>query len=378
MTHLSTIEIQDFPLWTKMKEKRKLFSFDLEITARCNNDCRHCYINLPASDQEARSKELTLQEINSIADQAVALGAVWVLLSGGEPLLREDFEEIYMLLKRKGLLVSLFTNATLIRDEHIALFKKYPPRDIEITVYGATKESYERVTGRAGSFAAFTNGLNRLLDAGVKVRLKAMAIRSNFHELPAIAAFCRVHTKDYFRFDPQLHLRFDGNKERNQLIKSERLTPEEIVILEKADEERFASLQKGCDTLINDEFAHVGCDHLFHCGLGNGSFNIGYDGTFRLCSSLWAPETIYNLRQGTLREAWEEFVPKVRDMRSRRQEYLDNCRSCSIVNLCLWCPAHSHLETGELDSPIEYFCQVARARAAAIQEVPQLESLKTV
>lgn len=361
-----------------MKEKRKLFSFDLEITARCNNDCRHCYINLPASDQEARSKELTLQEINSIADQAVALGAVWVLLSGGEPLLREDFEEIYMLLKRKGLLVSLFTNATLIRDEHIALFKKYPPRDIEITVYGATKESYERVTGRAGSFAAFTNGLNRLLDAGVKVRLKAMAIRSNFHELPAIAAFCRVHTKDYFRFDPQLHLRFDGNKERNQLIKSERLTPEEIVILEKADEERFASLQKGCDTLINDEFAHVGCDHLFHCGLGNGSFNIGYDGTFRLCSSLWAPETIYNLRQGTLREAWEEFVPKVRDMRSRRQEYLDNCRSCSIVNLCLWCPAHSHLETGELDSPIEYFCQVARARAAAIQEVPQLESLKPV
>jgi radical SAM protein with 4Fe4S-binding SPASM domain len=368
MTHLSTIEIQDFPLWAKMKEQRKLFSFDLEITARCNNDCRHCYINLPASDQEARSKELTIQEINSIADQAVALGAVWVLLSGGEPLLREDFEEIYMLLKRKGLLVSLFTNATLIRDEHIALFKKYPPRDIEITVYGATSESYERVTGRSGSFAAFTNGLNRLLDAGVKVRLKAMAIRSNFHELPAIAAFCRAHSKDYFRFDFQLHLRFDGNKERNQLIKSERLTPEEIVILEKADEERFAALQKGCDTLINDEFAHVGCDHLFHCGLGNGSFNIGYDGTFRLCSSLWAKETVYDLRQGTLREAWEEFVPKVRDMRSRRPEYLENCRSCSIVNLCLWCPAHSHLETGELDSPIEYFCQVARARAAAIQE----------
>lgn len=368
MTQLSTIEIQDFPLWAKMKEHRGLFSFDLEITARCNNNCRHCYINLPVGDREALSKELTVQEISSIADQAVELGAVWVLISGGEPLLRHDFQDIYMLLKRKGLLVSVFTNATLIRDEHIALFKKYPPRDIEITVYGATEEAYERVTGQPGSFAAFTSGLTRLLDAGVKVRLKAMAIRSNFKELPAIAAFCRDHTKDYFRFDPQLHLRFDGNKERNELIKSERLTPEEIVALEKADDERFASLQKGCDTLINDAFGHIGCDHLFHCGLGSGSFNIGYDGTFRLCSSLWAPETVYDLRKGTLREAWEEFVPKVRDMRSRRPEYLENCRSCPIVNLCLWCPAHSHLETGELDSPIEYFCQVARARAAAIQE----------
>ncbi len=119
--------MQDFTLWAKMKERGALLSFDLEITARCNNACRHCYINLPAADREARSKELTLQEISSIADQAVALGALWVLISGGEPLLREDFEEIYMLLKRKGLLVSVFTNATLIRDEHIVLFKKYPP-----------------------------------------------------------------------------------------------------------------------------------------------------------------------------------------------------------------------------------------------------------
>ena len=364
----TTIEISEFPLWAKMKAHHGLISFDLEVTARCNNDCRHCYINLPAGDHVARSRELTLQEIGDIADQAVVLGAVWVLISGGEPLLREDFHEIYLLLKRKGLLVSVFTNATLIRDEHIALFRTYPPRDIEITVYGSTEETYERVTGRPGSFAAFTAGLNRLLESGVRVRLKAMAIRSNFHELQAIAEFCHVRTKEYFRFDPQLHLRFDRTEERNLMIKAARLTAEEIVVLERGDKERFASLQKGCDLLINEQFAHKGCDHLFHCGLGTGSFNVGYDGTFRLCSSLWAPETIYDLREGTLREAWELLVPKVRDMRSRRPEYLENCRSCPIINLCLWCPAHAHLETGALDTPIEYFCRVARARAAAIQE----------
>ena len=296
------------------------------------------------------------------------MGAMWVLISGGEPLLREDFPEIYLALKRKGLLVSVFTNATLLREEHLELFRKYPPRDIEITVYGASQETYERVTRRPGSFAAFTNGLERLLGNGVKVRLKAMAIRSNFHELPAIAAFCRANTKDYFRFDPQLHLRFDRDERRNEEIKAERLTPEEIVDLEKADGERFSALQKGCAKLINEEFTQIGCNHLFHCGAGNGSFNVSCDGKFRLCSSLWAPETLYDLRKGTLREAWEQLVPKVRDMRSQRREFLERCRRCPIVNLCLWCPAHSYLETGELDRPIDYFCEVAQARAAAIRE----------
>ncbi len=371
MTDHKTItkEIQAFALWDKMKARRALLSFDLELTARCNNYCRHCYINLPANDRAAQSRELTLNEIAHIADQAVELGALWCLITGGEPLLRNDFADVYLMLKRKGLLVSIFTNATLLREEHMALFKKYPPRDIEITVYGASPETYERVTRRSGSFAAFTNGLNRLLESGVRVRLKAMAIRSNFHELPAIAAFCRAHTKDYFRFDPQLHLRFDRDEGRNDEIKAERLTPEEIVALERADTDRFSALQKGCDKLINEEFTHIGCDHLFHCGAGNGSFNVSYDGKFRLCSSLWAPETMFDLRNGMLREAWEQLVPKVRDMRSQRREFLERCRRCPIVNLCLWCPAHSYLETGEMDTPIDYFCRVARARAAAIREI---------
>ena len=68
-----------------MKSERKVFSFDLEVTARCNNDCPHCYINLPAGDREAMGQELTLAEIDRIADEAVALGAVWVLITGGEP-----------------------------------------------------------------------------------------------------------------------------------------------------------------------------------------------------------------------------------------------------------------------------------------------------
>ena len=367
MSRSAAIEIQDFSLWDKMVRKRALFQFDLELSARCNNNCRHCYINLPANDKTARSKELSLAEIAAIADQAVEMSAIWCVLTGGEPLLRDDFSDIYMMLKRKGLLVSVFTNATLVRPEHIALFKKYPPRDIEVTIYGASKESYERVTRRPGSYAAFVRGLDALFEAGVRVRLKAMALRSNLDDMEAIATFGRLHTKDFYRFDPVLHMRFDGNQERNEEIMGERLTPEEIVALERADEKRFGSLEKNYDTLIHQDFTHRGCDHLFHCGAGKNSFNIGYDGTFRLCSSLWAPGTTVNLRETSLSEAWETLIPIVRDLRSQDAGYLNTCCRCAIVNLCLHCPAHAHLETGAMDGATPYFCEVAHARAAAIQ-----------
>jgi radical SAM protein with 4Fe4S-binding SPASM domain len=358
--------LAEFPLWDRLGEKRVPFSFDLEITARCNYDCRHCYINLPADDKKAAKKELSLEQIGHIADQAIALGSLWCLLSGGEPLLRKDFADLYIMLKKKGLLVSVFTNACLITAEHIALFKKFPPRDIEITVYGAKPETYERVTRRPGSYAAFRRSLDLLLQNGIKVRLKAMALRSNVGELDAIAAFCRQRTKDYFRFDPLLHLRFDGDEMRNREIVDERLAPEEIVRIEQADEERSESLKKNWESMIFPEGEHRSCQHLFHCGAGNNSFTVSYDGFFRLCSSLWHPDCVYDLKKGKLAEAWNKLVPNVRAMTSVAPEFLQKCRSCPIVNLCHWCPAHAHLENGRLDAWCDYFCQVAHARAAAI------------
>ena len=367
MSELKRIEIQNLNLWEKKrKQSRALYSFDLELTARCNLNCRHCYINLPANDRKAMEKELTIQEIEKIADQAIELGAVWVLISGGEPLLRSDFVDIYLMLKHKGLLVSVFTNATLIRPEHVDLFKKYPPRDIEITIYGSQKEIYEKVTRKNGSFSSFNRGLNALIDAGVRLRLKAMALRSNKDDLAAIAKFGQKYTKDFYRFDPVLHLRYDRDEKRNEEIRSERLSPNEIVALEQADKKRFDSLKNNCDEFIIETFKYRHDDHLFHCGAGNGSFSIGYDGTFKLCTSLSAPGTTVNLREVSLKEAWEEFVPQVRDMRIRNSEYLRKCAKCPIVNLCLNCPAHAYLETGKMDAIVPYFCEVANARAATL------------
>jgi radical SAM protein with 4Fe4S-binding SPASM domain len=378
----SSSDIQEFPLWERMKKQRNLLSFELELTARCGQNCRHCYINLPANDPEARSKELSLRKIEQIAEQAVQLGALWCLITGGDPLVRPDFSDIYLMLKRKGLMITVFTAATLVNQSHIQLFRHYPPRTIEVTVYGTTQQTYEKVTRCPGSFQHFERGLNMLLKSGIKVRLKAMALRSNLHEMDAIATFCRQHTCDFFRFDPLLHLRYDGNPVRNAEIRSERLSPEEITALEQGDTERRMSLQQNCERFIfPDKDVPGKCiecpdrhnckeyeriTRLFHCGTGNGSCNIGYDGTFRLCSSLWAPETTCNLRTTSLINAWRKQVPRVRAMYSQRRKQLESCAVCSIVNLCNWCPAHAHLETGELEGETPYFCAVAHARAAGI------------
>lgn len=358
---------KEFPLWEKVSGKRVPLSFELELTARCNNNCRHCYINLLAGDKEAKRKELTLPEIEKIADQAVELGSLWCLISGGEPLLREDFSEIYLILKKKGMLVSVFTSACLINKEHVELFRKFPPREIEITIYGVTKKTYENVTRKPGSFKAFRNGLDLLLKNGIRVRLKAMALRSNIQEFQEISTFCREHTIDYFRFDPMLHLRYDRDPERNKEIKNERLTSEEIVEIEQGDPERSCALKENCGRFIFDRNEHHDCNHLFHCGAGSGNFTVSPEGIFRLCSSLWHPDFIYDLKKGSLKDAWENFVPQVLTKTSDNPEYLNNCRSCPIINLCLWCPAHAYLETGSTDNRVDYFCRVAHARQKAIE-----------
>ena len=370
MSAVEELPIASLPLWDTMHKKRMPVSFELELTARCNNDCVHCYINLPAGDPDARRSELTIGEIERIADEAVGLGALWCLVTGGEPLLRGDFDDVYLMLRRKGLLVSLFTNACLIDRHHIELFRSYPPRNLEVTVYGVTQETYEAVTRRPGSYAAFRRGLDLLADAGLKVRLKAMAMRTNVHELDEIAAFCRARTKDYFRFDPQLHLRYDGDAARNREIRAERLAPDEIARIEQADEARCTSMREHRDGLIIPEAQAVRSRRLFRCMPAKDAFTIGADGSFHLCSSLRHPDCSYDLRHGSLREAWYDFVPRVWELTTSREEYVTACGACQYFNLCLWCPAHAHLETGELDGDVSYFCAVAKARAEIVSGEP--------
>ncbi len=349
------------PAWDKVRAAGGIFSFEFEATARCNNDCRHCYVSLPASDAAARAGEIPAAVLDRIAGQASEMGALWVLLTGGEPLLREDFEEIYLTLKRRGFLVSVFTNACLVGDEHVRLFKAFPPRDIEVTVYGASEEVYERVTRVKGSYRAFRRGLDRLLATGARVRLKAMALRSNLREMGEIARFAESRPGADFRYDASLHLRTDRDPARNALIASERISAEEAAALERADPGRLEALGEFCRRYGVGDRPRLE-PRLFRCGAGLDHFALGPDGILRPCDALRRPEFEADLKAEPLAAALARVRDRIRTAVSHRLVFLEGCAACPVIGLCFWCPARADLETGEMDRPVPAFCRSAQAR----------------
>jgi len=116
--------LREFPLWEKMWQKRRLLTLDLELTARCNLNCR---IATSIGRPETAPRGARSSRASHSRDRPRGGGTRGpvVLLTGGEPLLRKDFLDIYLDLKRLGLLVSVFTNATLVSDEHVRVFKRY-------------------------------------------------------------------------------------------------------------------------------------------------------------------------------------------------------------------------------------------------------------
>jgi len=119
-------------------------SGSIEVTRRCPLHCVHCYNNLPAGDG-ARSKELSYKQHRRILDEVADAGCLWLLYTGGEIFQRNDFLDIYTYAKKKGLLLTLFTNGVLITDSIADYLAEWPPFSIEITIYGSTRETYERV-----------------------------------------------------------------------------------------------------------------------------------------------------------------------------------------------------------------------------------------
>lgn len=345
-------------------------AFEIEVTARCNLDCRHCAIVLPEADKAAKKRELGAGEIDRIAAEAAALGAGRCLITGGEPFLRKDFRELYQAVMSKGLRVSLATNATLVTDEDVRFLRKFPPQAVEVTVLGLTRETYERVTRRSGSFAAFKNGLDRLLAGGINVRLKAMALRSNKHELAAIRDFCLTWAKEAYRIDPHLHLRFDRDESRNVLIKAERLSPREIVRLERSGLAPVGPLTEACaeDPSRGPLPAGPGAEgrRLFRCGAGTRGFVIGPTGLLRPCPTLHHPDFLHDLRKGSLGEGLERIARDVSARLTGRRDLPDKCGSCAVADFCRWCPGRACLESGELDAVVEDLCRVAEARAEGL------------
>jgi len=111
------MEIQEYADWSlgvhqRLGGSRVPLSGTIELTQRCNHQCVHCYNNLFITDQDARQRELAYDDWRHVIDEIAAAGCLWLLMTGGEIFLRNDFLDIYTYARQKGLLISLFTRKT--------------------------------------------------------------------------------------------------------------------------------------------------------------------------------------------------------------------------------------------------------------------------
>lgn len=361
MTYTKKINLDRFPLWGKIESKGLLSQVSMELTERCNNNCLHCYINLPASDEETKKEEITFEEIRAVADEAARMGCLSWHLTGGEPLLRENFPEIYLYLKKKGMRVTLFTNATLINTKIAYLLKKYPPQDIEVSIYGLSQKTYEAVTQNPGSFDAFRKGINLLKENRIRFTLKMAVLPQNIHEIRKMRDFAQSLTGQSLGVVLKLNLgsRFNDGSKRNH-IKRLRLPPEKVIEVLKQDEERYRKdIERFCQKFLGTSRD----DQLFICGAGVGGCHIDAYNNFQLCMLLRHPDCVYSLREGSFKGAWEKFIPRVRGIRADNRKYRERCQRCFLKSLCEQCPAWSWMEHGVLDEPVEYLCEIAHTEA---------------
>ncbi|MDD5245918.1 MAG: radical SAM protein [Candidatus Omnitrophica bacterium] len=355
----------ELDLVAQLSEKKHFMLITFQLTRRCNNNCRHCNVNLAADDAASAKNELSTSRIKELIDQAVAAGVLFGCFTGGEPLLRHDFKELYLYLKDKGVLPIILTNATLIEESHIELFKKYPPRNIEITVYGATRETYERVTRVAGSFERFRRGVDLLLRNRIKIELKGMILASNFHELPKIREFCIENSRpDPFRAEPFVYLRLDGDTKKNAWIKKERLKVSEIVDWELRYHPDCVQWIKEnyCGETLSSRSAN---NRFFPCAIDKYDCTIADDGAFLFCPMLRHPDYSFSLEKMTIKEAFEALGRKIRSLNPPQGVLLEKCGNCKVKQFCLRCPGRCYAETGKPDRPSEYLCDIAFGRAKA-------------
>ena len=321
----------------------------LEITQRCNLRCLHCYIdNQPASN----GAELSTDESYNLLDQIAESGCLWLLFTGGEPLLRKDFSEVYYHAKKLGMIITVFTSATTFTEQIADLFAEYPPFLIEATLHGVTEATFDAVSGVRGSFRHFCHGLELLRKRNIAFHLKTIVMRQNLHEIGAARTFALDMGAKEFRFDPMVNMDFFHSSKALGL----RISVEEATKLDFLNpyRSRWKKIFRGAAAKNKNQ--HFSSNFLFPCRAGKCSFTISADGQLLPCVLMRVPA--YRLREMTFAKGWEELNHYATTVRMKEN---NPCLICS-AKTCPKCPAWGYLEHGDPDVKSQFACALQQKR----------------
>jgi radical SAM protein with 4Fe4S-binding SPASM domain len=321
---------------------------------------------------------MTAEQVKDILKQAADLGFLQVLFTGGEPLLRPDFEELYLFTRQLGMKVLLFTNGRLITPQLADIFTRFPPLlEIEITVYGMHSQSYESVTRAQGSFAQFQRGVTLLLERNVPFIVKGALLPQNRHEMDEFETWAQQipwldrHPK-YAMFYDLRHRRDDESK--NRMIESLRVSAREGIAIYLRDAEHYRKWTKE----LAAKLLRPPGDRLFTCGACDGhSACVGAYGHAQPCMSLRAQELTVDIvgteTRSSLRATLERFT-QLTNLQAKNPDYLWRCASCFLKGICEQCPAKSWIVNGTFDTPVEYLCDMTHTMARNLGWLDEGES----
>jgi len=333
----------------------------LELTLRCNLKCKMCMFR--HSDREnvcLAAEELTSAQWADMAQQLFDAGTLNILITGGEPLLRKDFCEIYNSIYRLGFLVTLYTNATLVTQEILQTLRKYPPHRIGITLYGASNETYQTLCGCADGFDRALAGAKALATLPSVLEFRTTLVQDNHQDMDAIA---RLVEKEFGLPVTHANTVFQSVRGGCMNVADCRLTPEQTVDMtltrtirrvrqllppERREQVqlRLADPQPEC-TAQDPKYTLLGCNG------GMNNVTVTWDGKLLGCQLLGNFST--DAVKLGFAKAWEEWPYTV-----RLPQVDPQCSACPQLSLCQICPGVRMAECGNLQDRPEYICQITK------------------
>lgn len=348
-------------LLVKAAAERIPLGGSIALTHRCNLRCVHCYLGAERQTPQADAGEADTGFWLDLVDQIADAGCLNLLVTGGEPLLRPDFAEIFSRARHRGILVSVFTNATLIDERTLRPFLEHPPDLVEITLYGASEAVFDAVTGVPGSWRRCLRGVDCLVDAGIRLGLKSMILKENRHEVPAMRVLAHKLGATY-RVDPSLFPCRDGHAGPLD----HRIPAEEAVAIEMADDQ----FRRRAADFYRRRRAAPPEDRLYSCMAGRTAFHIDPRGVLLPC--LMAIDPGFDLRQGRFLEGWHNAFPRFLDAKVTPG---DECHRCEKRSICGLCPAQFRMESGSVHLKTEYICRLGQERHRFLDAVPAAASV---
>lgn len=361
-------------LYAKSSSKRIPVSGTFELTPRCNMNCRMCYIRMTEEEMKKHGCEITAREWIDMGRECVDAGMLFLLFTGGEPFLRADFREIYTEICKMGIVASINTNATLINDATVKWLTQHSPSKVNVTLYGGSNETYARLCRNPKGFEQATQGILRMKDAGINVKLNASFTRENQHDMDAIYEFAAKHDLKVratsYMFPPMRSAKEGKIDEDMGLV---RFSAEEAgetmarILYCKIGSDAYCrraeAVCEGLTQLLDiDEECERNPEEQMGCSAGKSSFWLTWDGRMRPCGMMNEPE-VFPFEEG-FANAWEKLYHKTDEI------FLPaSCKECAMRGACMICGAVA-LAEGEGDSTCrpEYLCKMTESYLKTLAE----------